>query len=465
MGAASTKCSNPLLMFVCEARAGTIESRAMSESSEAMIVDGQTRRLAPAAQSRHAVATTARPAIELAIYDDLQAVEDEWRRFEQSADCTVFQTFDWLSLWHRHVGKPAKVIPAIVLGRGGDGELLFLLPLAVVPGLVRRLTWLGSELCDYNAPLLVTGFGNQVPPGHFRELWREICRALQRRAPYRYDIVELTKMPEAVGTQVNPFLELDVGLNPSGAHLTRLYGTWEEFYQAKRSSATRRRDRTKRKRLAEFGEVRFFTPRDANDTALTLDTLIEQKSKSFARMGVANLFARPGCQDFFLDLVTNPRTQHLVHVSRLEVGSTRAAVNLGLTFRGCYYHVLASYDDGEISRFGPGAAHLRDLMCHAIGLGCHTFDFTIGDERYKTEWSDRTINLYDHVAPASARGWPLAMLILTSRRLKRAIKQNPLLWSVVSRLRSAMASKPAPAADDASPPSNRVGKSPSIAPD
>jgi hypothetical protein len=30
---------------------------------------------------------------------------------------------------------------------------------------------------------------------------------------------------------------------------------------------------------------------------------------------------------------------------------------------------LASYDEGEVSRFGPGAAHLRDLMCRAIEQG------------------------------------------------------------------------------------------------
>ena len=43
-----------------------------------------------------------------------------------------------------------------------------------------------------------------------------------------------------------------------------------------------------------------------------------------------------------------------------------AAVNLGLTWRGCYYHLLASYDDGELSRFGPGAAHLHELLHQAI---------------------------------------------------------------------------------------------------
>ena len=114
-----------------------------------------------------------------------------------------------------------------------------------------------------------------------------------------------------------------------------------------------------------------------------------------------------------------------MHVSRLDVGSICAATNLGLVFGDCYYHVLASYDDGEVSRFGPGAAHLRDLLCYAVERGLRCFDFTIGDERYKLEWSERTLCLYDLVAPVTARGWPVAALAHGRRRLTRAIKQNP----------------------------------------
>jgi CelD/BcsL family acetyltransferase involved in cellulose biosynthesis len=50
-------------------------------------------------------------------------------------------------------------------------------------------------------------------------------------------------------------------------------------------------------------------------------------------------------------------------------------------------------------------------MRYAIEHGFRHFDFTIGDERYKLEWSDRTLVLYDHVAPASARGWAAAAMV------------------------------------------------------
>jgi CelD/BcsL family acetyltransferase involved in cellulose biosynthesis len=221
-------------------------------------------------------------------------------------------------------------------------------------------------------------------------------------------------------------------MNPSGAYLTHLTGDWETFYVAKRSSATRRRDRTKRKRLGELGEVKFVNPASDSETLRTLDTLMAQKARWFAHMGVVNLFAKPGYAEFYRALVSDPATRHLVHVSRLDVGATVAAVNLGLTYRDCYYHLLASYDEGEVSRFGPGAAHLLDLLHLAIDRGFRIFDFTIGDERYKRDWCDTVLKLYDFIAAATWRGALVAMPMLAAQRLKRRIKQTPVVWNLFS---------------------------------
>jgi CelD/BcsL family acetyltransferase involved in cellulose biosynthesis len=392
------------------------------------------------APARGAPTARTRPVadITLSVHQGFAAIESDWRCFEQSADATAFQSFGWLAAWHRHIGAPKGIRPAIVTARDGDGRLLLLLPLAVEPGMVRRLTFLGSDLSDYNAPLLAPDFPAHVSRERLLALWGEIRMLLQRHDALRHDIIELTKMPETVGAQANPLLALEAGLNPSGAHLAHLGATWNEYYEGRRSSATRRRDRTKRKKLGEYGTVRMVEPRDADDTAATFATLIAQKSRLFARMGVANMFARPGCKEFYLDLATNPDTRHLVHVSRLEVGAAVAAVNLGLTFRDTYYYILASYDDGELARFGPGAAHLRDLMQRAIERGLRNFDFTIGDERYKHEWADVSMALYDHTAAASLRGTPFVVAAVAFRQLKRTIKQTPMLWRMFGLVRAAM---------------------------
>src|SRR5262245_14786846 len=185
-----------------------------------------------------------RAGMSLRVYGDLGEVEREWKAFERRADCTVFQTFDWLAKWQRHIGKRKDTIPAIVLGGNAEGHLLFILQLAIEARAgVRCLTWLGSELCDYNAPLLAKDFSRNLSAERFIELWRDIIALLRSDPRFSFDFVDLQKMPETVGTQRNPFLDLPVLAHPSGAYVANLDGGWEKFYAAKRSSATRKRER------------------------------------------------------------------------------------------------------------------------------------------------------------------------------------------------------------------------------
>jgi CelD/BcsL family acetyltransferase involved in cellulose biosynthesis len=150
--------------------------------------------------------------IEIGIYHQLDVIEPEWRRFEQGADCSAFQAFDWLAAWCRYVGPLEGAQPVIVVGCKADGTTLFILPLAVTSGVVRRLTWLGSDLCDYNGPLLAKEFSSQVPPEDFRALWQDIGRRLMSDPLTRYDLVSFSKLPERVGAQANPFLALSTDL-------------------------------------------------------------------------------------------------------------------------------------------------------------------------------------------------------------------------------------------------------------
>jgi CelD/BcsL family acetyltransferase involved in cellulose biosynthesis len=396
----------------------------------------------PAADNRRALSPLALLGeIRLAVHESLSSIEQDWRAFERHADCTVFQSFDWLAAWQRHIGLRNGVTPAIVIGRDVAGNVLFIFPLSMRSnGFARELAWLGSDLCDYNAPLVAANLSEWIDRARFVTLWQSIMQCLQDHPRLRSDYVNLTKMPERVGAQPNPMLHLRVTINPNGAYLTHLAGDWDAFYAAKRSAATRRRDRTKRKRLSLSGKVQLINPKSDNDVVSTLDTLMKQKARSFARMGISNLFAKPGYAKFYHALATDPATKNLVHLSTLNVGSTVAAANFGLTYRDCYYHLLASYDDGEISRFGPGAAHLHDLMQFAIERGYRIFDFTIGDERYKRDWCDTELKLYDYVSPMNWRGALFVVPMLATSRLKVWIKQTPIVWSAFRAARAFIAS-------------------------
>jgi CelD/BcsL family acetyltransferase involved in cellulose biosynthesis len=375
--------------------------------------------------------------VHLRLYSDLAEVRDQWKAFERDADRTVFQSFDWLAAWQRHIGAGRGTVPAIVLGRDSDGELLFILQLAIEPQRsVRRLAWLGEQLCDYNAPLLGPQFSARMSAERFALAWRDVIALLRADPRLRFDLIDLQKMPETVGAQRNPFLDLAVRAHPSGAYVANLGRDWETFYAAKRSSATRKRERRQLKQLAEHGEVRFVNVEEHDDIERTLTTLIEQKSRAFARMGVENLFARAGRREFFQAIAADPGLREVVHVSRLDVGTTMAATNVGLKFRDCYYLILSSYDDGDLARFGPGRAHLNELLRHAIECGLARFDFTVGDEPYKRDWSDLELKLFDYVAAVTLRGVAMMAMTRAYRSTKRFIKQSPILWPAFSKARA-----------------------------
>ncbi|HLH12229.1 MAG TPA: GNAT family N-acetyltransferase [Methylovirgula sp.] len=372
--------------------------------------------------------------LELAIHHDLESVAEEWRPFEARADCTVFQTYDWLCAWQREIGTRRGAIPLIVIGRE-HGDILFILPLMIERrALVRRLSWLGSDLSDYNAPLLAKDFSHRFGSERFLALWQDICWLIRGSAACRFDVVDLKKMPQTIGPQRNPFLALKLVVAPFGAHATELGKNWDAFYASKRSASTRQRERNKLKKLAEHGEICFVTPTQPEEIERTLDWLLDQKTESLARMGIASIFERPGIRQFYLDVAK--RAPRLAEVNRLDIGSTIATASFGLIFRGSYHYLVASYRGGDFAKYGAGNVHLHHLLRRAIDLGLDHFDFTIGDEPYKKNWCDSEQILYEHASAVTLRGRLAVAIIGAMSRAKRIIKREPVLWNAFVKLRA-----------------------------
>lgn len=385
-----------------------------------------------------------KPELLLSVHDDFETLRSVWTALEAEADCTAFQTYAWLSTWHRHIGAKQGVEPAVVVGwdRASESEPLFIFPLGLKRGLLgTRLVWLGGEFCDYQAPILAPHFSKSVRGDQFRTLWAEVRAALPE-----HDIVELDRLPEMVGGQANPFLALgNTTQHASSAHMTRLKPSWAEYYGEKRSSGSKKRDKQKRRKLEEFGAVTLVTPEDPAEIAASVEALIEQKTATFNRMGVANPFDRPGVRDFYMDLATNAETRGLVHVCHLDVGGKIAAANWSVSFGGRYHYVLASYAENEdFAKRGPGMIQLMEIMRHATETGHTEFDFTIGDEAYKDDWCEVEIRLHDHLEAVTVRGWLALFPAVLHRRAKRFIKQTPVLWEAFTRLRAAAGSLPVP---------------------
>ena len=82
-------------------------------------------------------------------------VESLWRSFEAEAEFYPFQTYDWLSCWHRTLGAPLHGITLCIIvilqGKSIHGVLPF--GIRTTNGL-HFLEWLGGIQGDYSVKTL-----------------------------------------------------------------------------------------------------------------------------------------------------------------------------------------------------------------------------------------------------------------------------------------------------------------------
>ncbi|MEJ2721497.1 MAG: GNAT family N-acetyltransferase, partial [bacterium] len=249
------------------------------------------------------------PTIE--IFHTLEDARATWTTFQDRGSGYVFQTYEWVESWYRHVGRRRGVTPVLVAVYDDRGEPTAFFAFGIESrGPARVLTWLGEPLNDYGAPIIV-----RDTPG-FPEVWSEIQKTLPP-----VDIVRLRRIPGRVNSAANPMCELRCRGYHSSAHFVRLDGTWDAFYERHAGAKTRSTDRRKQRRLAEVGNITYEINRgnDRQGFDALARTMIEQKARRYREMNARNILADRGCREFFAvpaeELVASGR----LHLSGLFV--------------------------------------------------------------------------------------------------------------------------------------------------
>ena len=294
-----------------------------------------------------------RLSVLLSVHNEFSSVETVWRRFERVADGFAFQTFNFLETWYEHIGSRAEIDLQIVVAWGSKAKPLMILPLGIeTRGGLRRLSFLGGDLNDYNAPLLAPNFLDHVAPGEFASLWSDIQAVLPD-----YDVAELMRLPAMVDGQPNPLLEMGTQLNASGAHMTTLGQDFDAYYDEKRNSKAKRHFRSRRKKLEEMGETRYVHPESPKAIEASVSKLVELKSAALKAMGAHDFLSKPGYVDFYKALSVKTGADGGAHVSHMEVAGDYVAGNWGLVHKGRFYYLLASYDGPKFGRYGAVSRH------------------------------------------------------------------------------------------------------------
>jgi CelD/BcsL family acetyltransferase involved in cellulose biosynthesis len=356
-----------------------------------------------------------------------------WADLETSVPCSIYQTRAWLLPWIATLGRKAAIAPLFVLASAADGHLTALLCLGLQQcGPIRIATFLGGKDSNFNIGLVRTG--HSWTAADLRLLLSRAARNLGRDAP---DAFLLVNQPHAWGGAGNPFAALPHQPSPSAAFGTALDARAEDFFAKKLSKESRKKLRKKESRLAETGLPTHLVAVTADERKAILDRFFEQRLERFRAQNIASDFDDPQMRAFIEHASAHGPHGIGMELHALKAGERIVAVYGGGAHDGQWSGMFNSFDaDVEIAKTSPGDLLLMKVIATQCAAGLRYFDLGIGEARYKATFCDEAIPLFDTFIPVSLKGWAYIQLHAASLRIKRMVKQNARLFSLVKRLRA-----------------------------
>ncbi|MBA5776127.1 GNAT family N-acetyltransferase [Stappia sp. F7233] len=359
--------------------------------------------------------------------------EATFRDLEKSGAGALYSTFDWMVNWQREVGEPQGVEPLFVLAADENGPVAALALGLFRLGPLRICRFLGHGLGNQNSGLwqpeaLTEAFATRLP--------QELTRLVKDAGA---DMLDLRNIPPSIAGRPHPLHR--VASRPSHVPLFAfdLQADFDALYAEKRSSAARKKLRTKEKRLRDAGGFAVLSPDDPADAEKLLQALFRQREARSRQSGVPNAFASPEAQAFLGRMLRQScqegNARFMIHA--LEVAGEIRATYLGGIHGRRYHAYTNSIAEDDLASSSPGDILLLHLVREMCGRGVEVFDFGLGEERYKTAWAE-ALPLSDLVAPLTPKGRLASIALDGAASLKRGLRENRALWPLLRRLRAAM---------------------------
>jgi CelD/BcsL family acetyltransferase involved in cellulose biosynthesis len=311
----------------------------------------------------------------------ISALGGEWDELARDSAAAAFAGHSWYLAW-ADVYHPKRI--AVVTARDG-ARLVGVLALARIQtdwkGLYSKLV-VPFALGDYQ-PFL-------VDPARVETLLPMLLDAgvahYGRRGVYWWPHIPATdpaletlrryldarRMPHVEEREAAPRLRID------GADFATIEKGW--------ASSHRVDARRQRKRLAEQGSVSLWQPATIEEAEAVLEEFFEVHDRKWLAQGSPGVFQNSLVRAHFQAIMRRLWGRGW-HFSTIRCGTTNVSYHFGFLSGGWLLWYRPSYRP-EFGRFSPSKIHVAMLIEEGCRAGWKGFDFLLGEEPYKLQWSN-----------------------------------------------------------------------------
>lgn len=347
---------------------------------------------------------------------EFNELQEEWNTlFETHASGTqLFQTYNWIWHWINQFENNPKDIK--ILTGHIDEKLVLLAPLVQEKKLgLKILKWVGEPVSQYGDILIEEDPQNlQWLKAGFNYLNDTLKPDLFYLRKTRFDAA------------ITPLLEMYNAtiLEETAAPYIEILGD-KDFteFNKRYSQRSRKAKRRHRRKLEEKGPLTFNLYEEGSEANRAANHAINLKREWLkATKTISPAFNGPLIDNFFDAASKENNHSANIKVSELCVDNHPAAIEIGIFVKDYYGAHLGVYDPAYIAH-SPGSLQMQDTIAALIEKGVKVIDLFAPGDKYKYEWTDLSVPVYDFAYSTSLKG-----KIYEEAFLKRA---RPALKSAV----------------------------------
>jgi CelD/BcsL family acetyltransferase involved in cellulose biosynthesis len=352
--------------------------------------------------------------------NDWPATRARWAGFAPLTTCTPFQTVAWLDAWYTsHAGLGEPLLIDVMQGNSVAALLAFVMTRRGSQGV---LEFADLGVSDFNAPIL----GPAAPKCETgaRALWQAVVAALPP-----VDLIDLRKMPLAVGGRANPLALLErLPLSPLVGHLIPI-PDWDAYHAALDRRVRMEFERCWRVFQRSAG-ARFVRVRDEVEALVVLDSMDRQQRARLEEMGQEFRLDRPVERALYRHDLGPRLAAGTAIVTALMDGPDVVASLYAISDGETPVLVRLANAGGGWRNASPGRLIVHRTLHHLAAEGFKRCDLGIGDYDYKRRLDPIKTPLLDLIHGATWRGRALEL----RHRAVATLRQHPQLETRLRRL-------------------------------
>jgi CelD/BcsL family acetyltransferase involved in cellulose biosynthesis len=275
--------------------------------------------------------------------------------------------------------------------------------------LFRIIKFIAQDTSDYCTPLYCQK--TFYKPDQLISIFDQICKVL----PF-YDLIDLGKIPSKLKNVDNIFIgkkftKYTTALRNNS--LLRYEFNKKDYHEVKRSI----------NKLEKEGNLNVIDCSLA-DNPLKYFTKLSEFKKNFCERNFRSFLKINFIISFYKSLYFQKCLSNHINFIALEFNQKPIALHFGFKEEDYFYYLAPAYDYENFRKSAPGKILLYHLIDDAKQNNIMVFDFLLGDESYKAQYTNDRVELLNYRNTKTVLGFIFLNVLNTLLYLKNKISEN-----------------------------------------